>query len=357
MAAPAAYKRRSSRHEWTIGLVAGTAGVVLTMLVLVAFGELGSRSPTTFFPDSVITTPSGVMDPLLTNRLATAVRPSIVTIRTGSPDIPSISGIAVSHEQVLTAAHVLVGTSFTILTADGATWSASIVGTDPSNDVALLRLDGANLRPAALGSSDALRIGEAVIGVAAGRGQDFYASAGVLSARNALVRNGSSLTMAGLLETDVKTTAEHIGGVLLDTSGMVVGMLDSAPGDPQTGLSVPVTVLQDSMDQLRTIGKALHGWLGAEAVDAADRPSGGVTVAAVAQPGPAASGAIATGDVITAVAGHTIGGVGDLIAEVRLRKPGDSLDLTVWTGAKSRKVTVKLEAQPTTGPAASPQYG
>ncbi len=341
VASPPTFGRQPSTREWTIGASSAVVGVVVTVLALVAFGALGSRNPgPTFISDS--TSPSGFADQFAVARIAASTARSIVTIRVS--DTVSVSGVAVSRERIVTDALAVQGaSSVSVVTTDRRSLTAAVLGTDPDSGVALLRADGGNLQPAQLASGDTLRIGQIVIGVST-QGANPWTSVGVVSARNVLLKAADNrITMAGLLETDVKTAPEHTGGALVDFDGNVIGLLVTAPGDARTGLAVPADVLGDVMDQLATTGKAQHGWLGVAAVDAIDRPSGGATVTAVAPNSPAVKAGLFAGDVIGAIDNRTLGGFGDLVASVRIRKPGDSFDLTVWRGGSSRKVTVKLE--------------
>ncbi len=342
VASPPAFGRQPTTREWTIGGFSGLAGILVTVLSLVAFGALGSRNPGATL-SSERPSPAGFLDPFTVSQVAQATGRSIVTVRVS--DTVSVSGVAVSKERILTDALAVQGaSSVSVVTADRRSLTAAVVGTDPDSGVALLRADGGNLQPAQLGSGGTLRIGSAAIGVAAGQGSSPWTSVGVVSARNVLIKGSDNrIGMAGLLETDVKTAPEHTGGALVDYDGVVIGMLVTAAGDARGGLAVPADVLGDVMDQLAATGKALHGWLGVAAVDAIDRPSGGAVVTAVAPGSPAAKAVLFPGDVIGAIDNRGLGGFGDLVASIRLRKPGDSFDLTVWRGSQSRKVTVKLD--------------
>ncbi len=159
----------------------------------------------------------------------------------------------------------------------------------------------------------------------------------------------TNATLAGLLGTELNTTAETTGGGLFNTNGQLVGILTSPPGVTTMGLAVPIRVAGDVQDQIESSGKVTHGWLGLAADDAKDRA--GATVTAVFPDSPAAGAKLEVGDTITQAGGQFIGGFDDLIAEWRRHRPGDSIAITYRRGHASspRDVPVTL-----TGPPAPP---
>ena len=140
----------------------------------------------------------------------------------------------------------------------------------------------------------------------------------------------TNATLAGLLGTELNTTAETTGGGLFNTNGELVGILTSPSGVSTTGLAVPIRVADDVRDQIESSGKVTHGWLGLTADDAKDRA--GATITSVVADSPAAAAKLEVGDVITQAGGQFIGGFDDLVAEWRRHRPGDSIAISYRRG-------------------------
>jgi putative serine protease PepD len=267
------------------------------------------------------------------------------------------SGVALGRTQVLTSASLLAGaTRATVSTADGRVLDASVLGSDPTTDLALLALDDGGgrgvetkrqLRPARLGSTDELAVGQTVVAFGMAGGDHRWVSRGVVSALDRLFEMPSGVVLPGLVETDIDPGDAPGGGALLDASGAVIGILTRiAPGR-----AVRIEEARDVADQLATTGTVHHGWLGLDAVDAGDRPGGGARVTAMTARGPADAAGLAVNDVIVRVGNERVTDLADLIAAVARRRPGDPVEITFWrmTRRMHREVQLAERAIPPPG--------
>jgi S1-C subfamily serine protease len=346
VATPTSTARDPRPKEWAIGLSAALAGVVATLLVLVAFGAIGGRhrSP---LPPPVVTSPGDVVDYAVAERVGTAVAPSVVTVRVGAGDAsrPVGSGVVLTSDRVVTALHNLGGatTDLGVVTNGGQQLPAKIVGTDPQTDLALLSVSGSGLRLAKLGPANSPRVGQTVVAVSAGA--HYRVSIDVISDRDVMVDAGTGIDVAGLLQTGITVTPDMSGGALVDAGGNLVAILTrSASGKPD-GLAVPVSTVRDVQDQLDGSGKVAHGWLGVMCTeDPAARPAGGATVQGVTPGSPAALAGLRAGDVVVRAEGRAVSGRADLVAAVRSLRPEDSIDLVYVRDGRDHNATATLKA-------------
>jgi S1-C subfamily serine protease len=280
---------------------------------------------------------------------------SIVTVQVARADgTAKASGVCIEDGVVLTSAHALEGaTAVTVATGEHRL-PAEAAGADPGTDLALLRVDALDAPPARLGSSDRLREGEWVLGLAAGAKADqHWVNVGAISEFDRLFVSPAGAVVAGLIDTETGAGRVHSGGVVLDARGAVVGILTVPAGSAPSGLAVPIDIARDVAQQLATTGTAAHGWLGLSGTDDTERASGGALVDEVLPSSPAERAGLAHGDVIIAIAdGQTtvaVSGIRGLMTEVTRRRPGDALELTVLRDGAKRRVAVKLGEQVTPG--------
>jgi putative serine protease PepD len=338
-------------REWVIGLTSAIAGIVATVLVLVAFGAIGSRHRSPIRPP-VVRSPSEAIDASVAARVYQSVAPSIVTVQAtaSDPANPTIgSGVALKSNRVVTAAHLLIGASaVTVQTRDGRAISAKVLGADPDTDLAVLDVPTGGLTFASLGSGAEPDLGQPLVAAGAGKANGGWVGLGVLTQRNLLASSPSGATMAGLLVVGIPMPGENAGGALLDTNGDVVGILALPQTGTATGLAlvVPVAAAREVERQLDASGKVQHGWLGVTGDDAKDRAGGGARITTVLPGSPAEKAQIRPDDVITRVGNTPIRTYADLVAEWRRRNPGDSITLAWWHGDQSRTGTTALAAAP-----------
>jgi S1-C subfamily serine protease len=268
--------------------------------------------------------------------------------------------VLTSSGEILTNNHVVDGaTKITVtVVSTGRTYPATVVGTDPTDDVAVLQLSGASGLQTARIASGATRVGDAVtaVGNAGGTGGAPSAASGTVVALGQSITatdesGANSERLTGLIETDADVQAGDSGGPLFDSSGTVVGMDTAASSGGQVqGYAIPIATAVSIARQIEsgvddaTIHQGYPAFLGVSVSPAA---AGGAAIAGVVPGGPAEQAGLAAGDVVTAVGGTTIGSADALSTALQAYEPGQRVTIT-WTGSDgaSRSATVALVAGP-----------
>ncbi len=351
VASPELPPRETRPREWAIGIGSAVAASIVTVLVLVAFGALGGRHRSAL-PPPVVTSPNDVIDYSVAKRVGAVIAPSVVTVRAGgeTPE-PVGSGVVVQSDRVMTAAHLLAGTTkVDIVTPEGVNVPARVIGADAQTDLALLEVKDGDLVLAPVDSATPLQIGQTVVAVSATRGTHYRLGINVVSDQNVMVDTGTGVHVAGLVETGISVTPDMAGGALVDQNGSVVGILTHPAGATPAavganGLAIPASTIKDVQDQLDLSGKVSHGWMGVVCSgDDAGRPGGGATITAVVEGSPAAKAGLQPGDVIVRAGGQRVSGRADLVAASRGLHPGDPLPIQYLRAGRTRTVTVTLLA-------------
>jgi len=340
--------RSSRRGRWValaagVTVVAAVAGVVALMTV----NDSGGSAPQVR---------SGAIQ-----RVVATLAPSVVAVRTThGEETGRASGVCVQAGQIVTTAQAVDGAdAVSIITADGRTLPATLDGSDPVSDLAVLTVDGKDMQPAQLGGSAGLEVGQQVVGVAAAAsGRHRWVDVGEIGSFNRAFVWGQGVSVPGLIETDVTAGGEHSGGALADSRGAVVGILVVPPDSSTAGLALPIDEVRDVTSQLTARGSAEHGWLGVWATDDTDRVGGGARVQGVVPGSPADDAGLVQGDVIVDVgkAGSTtaISSVAQLMSEVGRRKPGEKINVTLYRDRGKRRVALELGDQRDAGATAGP---
>jgi putative serine protease PepD len=368
---PAAQPRRSGRLRIGIaGLVAGAvigggAGAGVVALV----GTSDGTSPSAAAAQNVV-----IKDPEnATTATAAAAKaaPSVVTIYvTGSNSAGSGSGVVLTDDgYVLTNNHVVTlegqasDADVQVRTADGTLYDAKVVGTDPSSDLAVVKLDGAsNLTPATFADSGKVQVGDVAVAIGAPLGLENTVTDGIVSATNRAVQTGSTqsdATVIDAIQTDAAINPGNSGGALVNASGEVIGIntaiasvANNAPGQSSqsgnigVGFAIPSDTAQRIAKEIIETGSATHAVLGVSAQTASDGTNTEVGIGAEVvqvQPGSAAADAgLKAGDVITALDDRAVASSTDLTAAVRSAAPNTKVTLTVKRGNDTQKIDVTL---------------
>ena len=264
------------------------------------------------------------------------------------------SGVIVSPEGILlTNNHVVDGAQdITVRLTDGREAQATVVGTDPETDLAVLRINLDKLPAITLGRLDAVQVGDAVMAIGNPFNVGQTVTAGIVSA---LGRTGLGLsTFESFIQTDAAINPGNSGGALVDAQGHLLGIntaiFSRSGGSLGIGFAIPVDVAQQVMEGLLRDGQVTRGWIGvepreltAEFIDNFKLPvKDGVLITGVLQDGPAARGGMKPGDVVVAVAGQPVGSVPQLLNAVAGLKPGSQAKLGVQRGAQSLDLTLNI---------------
>jgi len=286
------------------------------------------------------------------------------------------SGFLIDDDgHILTNAHVVDGAKrVDVQLGDGATQQAQIVGTDPSTDIALLKVDDTEgVSPLPLGDSTKVQVGDPVVAIGNPFGLDRTVTTGIVSALQRQIQAPNGFSISDVIQTDAAINPGNSGGPLIDGAGQVIGInsqIESQSGGNEgVGFAVPIKTAADVVSQLENGGDVQRAYLGITGGDitpsiaqALNLPvQQGVLVEQVLNGGPAGDAGIkgATGqatiggqtvpiggDIITKVDGKQVTGMDDVISAVNEHKAGDDLTLTVWRDGQQRDVTVKLGDRP-----------
>jgi putative serine protease PepD len=253
---------------------------------------------------------------------------------------------------VITNQHVVGDAqSASVRFPDGSVHDAEVVGTDPSTDLAVLRVDApaSLLEPLELANSDELAVGDSVIAIGSPYGLDQSVTAGIVSALHREISAPNDFAIDDAIQTDAAINHGNSGGPLLDLSGRVVGVnaqIESeSGGNDGVGFAIPSNTVERIATALIADGAVEHAYLGVS-LHPADEDDG-ARVTDVRDGTPAAEGGLLAGDVITAAGGETVADADDLRRLIDSRSPGDDLELRVRRGAETVTVEVELGTRPT----------
>lgn len=350
------------------GLVGGSAAVLLTGSGTIA-GP--SFAPATLPPAPSVSSTAVVAAPSdLVAQVASEVAPSVVTIvnrlPSGDPQ-SSGSGFLVDADRgyVLTNSHVVsnvrgtgVGSSFDVIFPDGRKVSARLVGRDPDTDVAVLEAGRQQVRPLALGDSDAAPSGSTVVAIGSALGEFRNSvTAGVLSGKGRRLQseNDPNIFLEDLIQTDAAISPGNSGGpLILASTRQVIGMntlVIRAPGSEGLGFAVSSNTVRTIADELIRNGRVERGRIGIAYTPLSQRQAvslglpadlQGVIVTEVVPSSPASSAGLRQGDVLVKVNDQQIDEEHPL-ATIMLRfRPGDGVRLTIRRGGAEQVVEVTL---------------
>jgi serine protease Do len=269
------------------------------------------------------------------------------------------SGFIISPDgYVMTNNHVVEDfEKVEVTTTSGTKFEADVVGTDPSIDLALLKINAEQELPTLpFGDSDGLRVGEWVIAIGNPHEFDQTVTVGVVSGKERRVPLPSTDSgVASFIQTDAAINLGNSGGPLLDSRGNVIGINTAirrqnfAEG---IGFALPINVARSVVEQLRERGEVRRGWIGItmndSGIDATVRDyyglpdTSGVLVKTVAENGPAETAGLKVGDVIREVDGDKVRDNLDMIDKISSHQPGEKVALNVYRRGRAVDLKVTL---------------
>ena len=268
------------------------------------------------------------------------------------------SGFVVSASgRVLTNHHVIANAGrITARFTDGREVPLTLVGADPSTDVAVLQLEGDRTDWAAvtLGASADLRVGDWVVAVGNPLGLGLTVTAGVVSGKSRTLGHSA---FDDFIQTDAAINPGNSGGPLFDLAGRVVGMNTAVARDANdVGFAVPIDLVLGLLPELEKSGKVQRGFLGIHfqpldpLLSDALGATSGLVVLDLAPGKPGADAGIAPGDVIVAVGELPVTDGRSLVAALAAHRPGEVVDVRVVRGRRERTVKVEMEEESTGAP-------
>jgi putative serine protease PepD len=304
------------------------------------------------------------------------------------------SGIVIdSRGTILTNWHVVENAiKVTVSLEKGKTVEAQVVGKDPSNDLALLRIhpDGLTLHPLALGSDSSVQVGDPVLAIGNPFDLQRTLTTGVVSALQRTLKAPNGFTITNVVQTDAPINPGNSGGPLLDASGRVIGINSqiytggSGGGSVGIGFAVPIDTAKSEISQLEKGGTVSGAYIGLTSITidgslaALNLPVKSGALVQSVQPGTPAekagirggtvSGNVESsqvavgGDIITSIDGQAVNSSDDLANDIASKKPGQSVTVGLLhaTGAghyEHKTVQVTLGTRPTRAPGSSAPEG
>jgi putative serine protease PepD len=384
--------RQPSRPGWGgvigVGLGAALLSSLLTAGVIVQTQDNPVPATTTSASSPVPAVKAPVTSSSTSNpdwgAVAKAVEPSVVAVQVsgqngsgeGSGVILDKTGRIVTNNHVVSGAGT--GTSVKVVLSNGNGYEATVVGTDPSTDLAVIKITKppSGLTPAVLGSSSSVAVGDPVMAVGNPLGLAGTVTTGIVSATDRPVttqaestdptaQSGGETVVTNAIQTDAAVNPGNSGGALVDAQGRVIGIpssiaslgsssafgQSSQSGSIGLGFAIPIDEVRDVTSQLIKGGTVQHSWLGVSPQDGTVTVNGASRDSAVLRQivsgSPAAKAGLKVGDSIIAVDGDAVNSATSLVGQLRQRPVGTSVTLTVVRSGKESDVKVTLGARPT----------
>jgi S1-C subfamily serine protease len=360
--------------------------IALTLLAALAIGVgLGSiltRSPasartivlgSTSAPSVAASTSTLSLQQNL-EKVAAAVEPSVVKITSvsGQQEAVGSGDVLTSNGYIVTNDHVVQGySSYTVTLTSGSTYTATLVGRDAQDDLAVLKISATGLSPISFANSAAATVGQFAVAIGYPLGLQETATYGIVSALNRAVSeapSGPAGELAGLVQTSAQLNPGNSGGALVNLQGQLIGIPTLSATDSETGsaangigYAIPSNRVAYVAEQLIQSGKLTssdQGFLGIQGADVTPEVAGAYSLAVdsgvlvtgfandAAGASPAQQGGLQSGDIITAVNGQTVTNSDDLSEDTLSHVPGTKVTLTVIRGGTQQNIAVTLGERP-----------
>jgi putative serine protease PepD len=260
------------------------------------------------------------------------------------------SGFVMDDEgHIVTNAHVVEGaSSLSVRFADGDEVAATLVGVDPSTDLAVIDVDvpASDLTPLSFADESSVEVGDAVVAIGSPFGLESTLTAGIVSALDRTIEAPNGYAIDGAIQTDAAINHGNSGGPLLDASGDVIGVnaqiASESGGNDGVGFAIGVDTVKKVVTALAAGEEVDHAYLGVSLEDSDEGPR----VAAVNDGSPASAGGVRVGDVIVAIDGERISSSDELRAALEDREVGANATLTVERSGQSTELSVTLAERP-----------
>jgi putative serine protease PepD len=283
--------------------------------------------------------------------------PAVVSVRT---DVGSGTGFLIDDKGTLvTNAHVVGNADRVVVKfgSDGRSLDGEVKGTDPSSDLAVVHIDPGNAphgaKPLQFADSRQVQVGDTAIAIGNPFGLDRTATEGIVSGIGREIKAPNGFSIDQVIQTDAPINPGNSGGPLLDDTGRVIGVnsqiatAGGGQGNVGIGFAVPSNTVREVVPRLEKGDRIARAWLGVETSDPTDpNAPPGAEVTSVTPGGPAESGGVDQGDVITEVDGQPVNTADDVSRIVNTKQPGDTIDVHVDRSGQDIGLRVKLQNRP-----------
>jgi len=390
--------RDSTSRNYVLAGIAGGLVVLVIGGVLIATGVINSGKTTQVVRETSVAVPSSNLDGESSSKTSSGMPtveeiykadgPGVVFIQarvgdqtsspfgTGQTGTATGSGLVIDTKgNILTNAHVVEGASeIAVRFGDSNLIPATLVGQDPSTDLALIRVDpkATKLHPLPLGDSSKIQVGDPAIAIGNPFGFDRTVTTGIISALQRQIEAPNHFTINNVIQTDAAINPGNSGGPLLNAQGQVIGINSqiatggNGNGNVGIGFAVPINTAKAAIPQLEKSGRVAHAFLGVTtaSVTSDDAKSlnlptnKGALVQEVTEGSPAdkagiksggtqlAGGLVAGGDMIVKVDNRAITKPDDIATVLATKKPGDKVVVQFYRGNKLKSTTVTLGNRP-----------
>jgi len=271
----------------------------------------------------------------------------------GTGFIVSSDGLIVTNKHVVSVSEA----KYKVITKDNKEYEVTQISKDPSNDIAIIKINASGLIPIELGSSDNLKVGQFVVAIGTALGEFRHTvTTGVISGLGRGITAGSSLEgyveqLDNVIQTDAAINPGNSGGPLLNSAGQVIGInVAVAQGANNIGFALPINTVKEALDQFKATGKfPAKAYIGVEYQMISKQTAilnnlpQGVYVVNVVADSPAEKAGVKTEDIIVKINGSDIkdekGGLASVISKLKV---GDKVDLEIWRNGETLKFSVTL---------------
>ena len=283
----------------------------------------------------------------LTERIQGGVEQDI-----GTGFIVSEDGLIVTNKHVVSDTN----SSYKVITSDDKEYEVVNISRDPSNDIAIIKIDTEGLTPAELGDSDILKVGQFAMAVGTALGEFRHTvTTGVVSGLGRGITAGSVYEgyverLDNVIQTDAAINPGNSGGPLINSAGQVIGInVAVAQGAQNIGFAIPINIVKDGLKAFSETGQFVSKpFLGVryqiitEKAALLNEVPQGAYIIEVVQGSPAEKIGIKPGDIVVRIAGEGIGDDGDLSEIISSRKPGEEVKIVIWRDGEEITLTAKL---------------
>ena len=382
-----------SLSRWIPVIGGAIAGGVIALII--ASGSTGTTTTTTVVQSSPSassgTSASATSEPasikstggMTINQIYRSASPGVVDIlvksQSQNPGFGFFGGSGQTQEgegagvvynnqgYILTDEHVVANASSIQVTfSNGKQVSAKLIGTDPSSDVGVIKvnLPASELHPLTLANSDSAQVGDPVVAIGSPFSLPETVTAGIVSQVDRSITAPNNYTIPGAIQTDAAINPGNSGGPLLNAAAQVLGLNDQIETNNTTqggqgsssgvGFATPINADAKVANQIIAGKKVEHAYVG---VELSGTSVGGAQISSVEQNSPASSSGLQSGDLITSIDGKTVTSTDQFIATIDNYSPGQTVTLTIHRSGQTKQVQVKLGVRPNSTPSTGSSGG